>query len=555
VLTLLNLAIGLGIFLFGMRQIERAVEALSNRWIRQRLAKSSERPISSVLSGTFITTLLQSSSMVSLLVLAFASAGVIPLYNAIGVLLGANLGTTFTGWIVATLGFKLDLAATAVPLIGLGSLLQVFASGKNRARAIGRFLYGLGLLLFGLSFMKEAVETLPDQLDLARLEHLNALGYLAIGLVLAAVIQSSSATMMIALAALNSGIIQLPDAAALVIGADIGTTSTTVIGSIQGSPVKRQLALAHFCFNLVVDLFAFVLLLPLLPQLLQWLSGPAAPFAAASVIANEPLYVLVAFHSLFNLIGLFMFVPVLKSYSRWISRRFVKNDRPFKLMDVPTKVPDAAIAACSDHTLRLFTRAIAINMRNLHLNAEQLQLSPDARSLISGQSTETQGFERRYEEIKQHEGEFLQYASVLQQQPLTGLHNDELTRLLSCAREAVYAVKTLKDVRENLVALRHDANPTLHHFSRRFKKELKPFYRQLLELLTQKNSENYLREQLELLRQLNEKLHLQLHNEIRHHEDLKDLEPESLSTLMNVNREVWHSNKTFIHALQYWHKL
>ena len=269
-MLIIDLLIGLGIFLFGMNQLERGIESLSSAWIKQWLARTTRNPLGSVLSGTAITALLQSSSMVGLIILAFASAGIIPLYNAIGVLLGANLGTTFTGWIVATLGFKLSLSAAALPAVGLGCLIQVFADAWPKIRAAGALLFGLGLLLFGLALMKDAVAGLPEQLDLEQLREFGPLQFLLVGAVLTAVIQSSSATMMIALTALHTGIIDLPGAAALIIGADLGTTSTTALGSIKGSPIKRQLALAHFLFNLIVDLLAFLVLLPALPKLLQW---------------------------------------------------------------------------------------------------------------------------------------------------------------------------------------------------------------------------------------------------------------------------------------------
>ena len=272
-MLIVDLLIGLSIFLFGMMQLERSVESLSSRWMKQWLANTTGHRFSSVFAGTTITALVQSSSMVSLVVLAFASAGIMPLFNAIGVLLGANLGTTFTGWLVAMLGFKLDLQVVALPTIGLGGLLQVFGERREKTRAAGAALFGLGLMLFGLGLIKAVVGGVAEYGDLHLMLGMNPLGYVVIGVLLATVIQSSSASMLVALTALSSGIINFPSAAAIVIGADLGTTSTTVLGSLKGSPIKRQLALAHVLFNVVVAVYVVSLLLFRLPMAMLYSSS------------------------------------------------------------------------------------------------------------------------------------------------------------------------------------------------------------------------------------------------------------------------------------------
>lgn len=542
-MLIINLLIGLGIFLFGMMVLERSIETLSGRWVKVWLERSTNNSLSSIFAGTTITAIVQSSSMVSLVVLAFASAGIIPLFNAIGVLLGANLGTTFTGWIVATLGFKLNLTAAALPAIGLGSLIQVFGDKRTKIKAAGAMLFGLGLLLLGLSLMKDAVGNLPQQIELETLTNMGPFSFLLLGIVLTAIIQSSSASMMIALTALHTGIIDLPAAAALVIGADLGTTSTTILGSLNGSAIKRQLALAHLLFNLFVDMLAFLLLLPALPWLLQWFD------------MSDPLYSLVLFHSTFNLFGLCIFVPILHPYTKWIGQRFVSDKHSSALIDVPTAVPEVAIQACQQHTHALLFAAVNLNLRNLKLNIPPQSLSVTEQELSKTNHEYSQSFERRYETLKQREGELLQYASLLQQQPLNNDQSSTINALLSCTRYAVYSVKTLKDIRANLMELRHALEPTLQDFSLEYQTDLRPFYEQLLTLLTQSHDENYLKEQLLLLNRQNEQLNQQLDIKIRNHGGLKNIESEQLSTLLNINREIWHSGSNLIQALTCWYGL
>lgn len=539
-MLMVNVVIGLGIFLFGMMQLEHGIQSLNSDWIKQWLKTNTRHRLHSVLTGTVVTAIVQSSSMISLIILAFASAGLIPLSNAIGVLLGANLGTTISGWIVATLGFKLHLDAIALPAIGLGALLQVFGEKHKKLKATGMLIFGLGLLLFGLSIMKEAVAVIPGTFNVERLKDMNALSFLLLGTVLTAVIQSSSATMMIALAALDTGMISLPGAAALVIGADLGTTSTTALGSIKGSVIKRQLALAHFTFNLVTNTLAFVVLLPLLPALMQWLT------------LSDPLYSLVAFHSCFNVFGLFIFVPLLTQFSHWISQRFVaEQPQEHSLSTVPASVPEAAMTASHTHVKNMLAAVLATNLRNLRIE-QQIPLSETENSLLQSASPPGQPFESRYEHLKQQEGELLHYVAQVQTHAISQTASTQFSQLLDCARDAVYAVKTLKDIRQNLIALRHSNTPSLHHFAETYQTHLKPFYRQLITLLVNEHPQRYIHEQLKALTQQSEALHLQLHDEIQQYSGKGLVKPEQLSTLFNVNREIWQCNNSLLNAFESW---
>jgi len=539
-MLVINLLIGLGIFLFGMMQLEHGIQALNSKWIKQWLKNNTRHTLSSVFTGTIVTAIVQSSSMISLIILAFASAGLIPLTNAIGVLLGANLGTTISGWIVATLGFKLHLDAIALPAIGLGALMQVFADRYVKLKAVGVLIFGLGMLLFGLSLMKESVSVIPDHFDIERLKHLNAFSFLLLGTVLTAIIQSSSATMMIALTALSTGMITLPGAAALVIGADLGTTSTTALGSLKGSPIKRQLALAHFIFNLVTNTLAFIILLPLLPTLMQWLT------------ISDPLYSLVAFHSCFNVFGLLIFAPLLSPFSHWISQRFLTEpSKRLSLAAVPATVPEAAISACQTHVKNMLGAALAINLRNLRIE-QKISLNDLEKELLYIAGTHAKPFESRYEDLKQQEGELLHYAAKIQTNAMRDAETRQITRLLNCARDTVYAVKTLKDIRPNLIALRHTNTESLHQFVEEYQSSLKPFYRQLIVLLAHEHPPAYIVEQRKALVQQNEILHNQLHQDIQDYSGKGAVAPEQLSTLFNVNREIWQCNISLLAALESW---
>lgn len=553
---ILELLFGLGIFLYGMSQLETGAKDLSGHRLRTWLLRSTKSPISSAASGTVITALLQSSSIVGLIVLAFASAGVIPLYNAIGVLLGANLGTTLTGWLVALLGFKLDLNHLALPFIALGGLSQVVLSKSITSRAAGQIVLGLGLVLFGLGLMKESVIGLPELIPLASLQGHHSTIYLLFGVLLTAVIQSSSASMMIALAALNAGLIQLPDAAALIIGADFGTTSTIILGSLAGNTIKRQLAFSHCFFNLVVDLFAFAVLLPLLPRLQSFFG------------MSDPLYSLVAFHSTFNLVGLLAFAPFLKQLTHWIETIF-KHEKPeLCLLKIPTRVPEAALPALKETIKQLWIKIIVANMSyfDLRLNSmnfnekerDQLQLLQPAGS----NNNHEVGDEENYESIKAQEGDIVQFTIMLQQQALTKTQTQCIIDCLETTRSIVYSCKTLKDIAHNLKRLQHTKDKMDEMRFKQLQQYQSDFYHTLIHLLLGTHDQGYLLETFQQLRSDNDNHHTEMDKQV--YESTPSQLPYSkehggntvigthISSLLNVNHEIHHANKNILLGLRRW---
>lgn len=540
-----QLVFGLGIFLYGMSRLETGLRDVSGAGLKRWLLQFTSSQLSSASFGVFVTTLLQSSSMVSLLVLAFASAGIIPLYNGIGVLLGANVGTTATGWLVATLGFKLDLEQMAIPLIGLGCIGQIMLKRASRGHAVGMVVFGLGLLLFGLSLMKSSVSNLPESWDIEQLQGQPAVLYLLAGMLLTALIQSSSAVMMLTLTALYGQLISLPEAAALVIGADIGTTSTTLLGSLTGSAVKKRLALAHLIFNLTVDLAAFVVLLPLLPQLLALLS------------ITDPLYSLVAFHSTFNLLGLLCFLPFLKPFSSWIGRRFVKTEARASVIEkMPADVPEAALTAVAAQVRLLMLQALFNNLK--HFNISLMQLNNSAlQNVLLDELSELEGvdWKQQYQQIKDHEDELMHFVLRMQQQPLDEEQAQQLTKMLELTRAMVYFCKTLKDIHQNLEQLqcsRNEQSLSLFKSQQGFHNE---FYRRALLLVVEQHAQDYMREELESMQLVNDQHHLEMTAGVYAAAGDAHGSGPQVSTQLNVNNEIHHANKSLLSALVLWLEL
>lgn len=231
---------GLGLFLFGMSQLENGVKELAGRGFKVFIKRHTKNKLKAILGGTLITALLQSSSVVSLMILAFVGAGVISMKSALGIILGSNLGTTFTGWLVATLGFKLDIEGFVMPFIAIGGLLVVLFPKRQQLFNIGLLTLGLAFLFLGLSFMKDSIEYLAENFDISLFTDYGLFVFFIVGFLFTALIQSSSATMVITLSALNVGIIDFYGAAALVIGANLGTTITVLLGALQGTVSKKK---------------------------------------------------------------------------------------------------------------------------------------------------------------------------------------------------------------------------------------------------------------------------------------------------------------------------
>lgn len=341
---------GLGIFLFGMHLLEQSVKELSGKAFRRIIRDYTNTRIKAIANGTLVTALLQSSSAVSLMVLAFVGAGIMSMENAIGVILGSNIGTTLTAWIVATLGFKVKIETFALPFIGVGALGLILFKPGTRLYHLNRLFIGFGFLFLGLDYMKTSVEQFSAGFDPQKLQNLSQWAYLLIGTLLTALMQASAATIAITLAALNSGLMGFDMAAVMVIGANIGTTVTVLLGAIGGSAAKKEVAASHLIFNLVTGVAA-VLLLPVLIACVRLM---------VDVTTNGPVG-LALFHTLFNILGVLIFLPLVSKMPALLVR-FVPEHK-------------VALSVYLDNTPAEETEAAGVALRNeVHHLLQEVQL-------------------------------------------------------------------------------------------------------------------------------------------------------------------------------------
>ena len=287
-MSILTLAGALAMFLYGMDMMSTGLQKSAGNGLRRLLGKMTSNPFKGVLTGLGVTAVIQSSSATTVMVVGFVSAGLLTLSQAIGVIMGANIGTTMTAWIISIFGFKADISALAVPLMTVGVILSM--SKKDKLRNISELIMGFCLLFLGLSLMKGSVPNLSETPQV--LEFItkwsghgfaSVLLFLVFGTVLTLILQSSSATVALTLVFLDMGWLKFDMAAAMVLGENIGTTITANIAAAVGNTNARRAALAHTVFNVFGVLWVLTIFHPFV-SFIQWIISQMGVDEATSMV-------------------------------------------------------------------------------------------------------------------------------------------------------------------------------------------------------------------------------------------------------------------------------
>lgn len=333
---------GLGLFLFGMSVMTDGLRGLAGDMLHRTLARFTRSPLSGAVTGASVTALLQSSSATTVAAVGFVSAGLLTFAQALGIIFGANVGTTVTGWLVALLGLKFSIGSITLPLVFGGAMLRLLGSG--RVRSSGTALAGFALIFLGISLLQDGMagyqgtvtpESFPDDTLSGRLL------LVLIGVAITLVTQSSSAGVATALTAVYTGTISFPQAAAMVIGMDVGTTVTAAIATLGGSSETRRTGYSHVSYNLMTGVGAFLLLTPY---------TQAWEHFAQGAIQQHAELALVGFHTLFNVIGVMLVLPVTSRFAALMYRLVPEADNPLEerldrqLLREPKSALDAVAA-------------------------------------------------------------------------------------------------------------------------------------------------------------------------------------------------------------------
>lgn len=366
-----GLAGGIGLFLLGMQLMTDGLKLSAGKSLKTILKKSTRTPLRGILSGALITSMVQSSSAITVATIGFVNAGLLSLKQAIRVAYGSNLGTTMTGWLVAIIGFGFHIQTFALPAIGAGMLMTIF-SRRERFSAIGKAMTGFGLFFLGIDMMKSGFSGLENLISLEALNEGGIAGlivFVAVGFVMTLIMQSSSAAIAITLTAAASGVIALNAAACMVIGANVGTTSTAVLAAIGATSNAKRMAAGHVLFNVVTGVAA-LLILPLILMAIQW-------FQQSAGLSGGPATMLALFHTLFNLLGIALLWPFTNRLVKFLKSRFraAEEDaaRPRYLDSTLIGTPSLAHEAMVKELDRI--QGISIGMAEDAINTEA-SLSP-----------------------------------------------------------------------------------------------------------------------------------------------------------------------------------
>ena len=465
---------GLGIFLFGMQLLEHAIKDLSGKAFRRVVRDYTDTRLKAIANGVFVTAILQSSSAVSLMVLAFVGAGIMNMENAIGVILGSNIGTTLTAWIVATLGFKIKIETFALPFIGVAAAGLVLFKPGTRFYHLNRLIIGFGFLFLGLDYMKTSVEGFSQHFNPEQFADLSLWMYLIIGTVMTALMQASAATLAIALTALNSQLMSFEMAAAMVIGANIGTTVTVLIGAIGGTPPKKIVAASHMLFNLVTGIVAF-LSLPVLVMIVKYFidiseSGPMG---------------LALFHTIFNITGVLIFIPLVSLMAKGLIRFFPerKTELSVFIANTPVEEIDAAIISLKNEIIHLFHESQLYTMRILQIDRELVfdEPLPFERNLKNRKKRIST--HDLYDDIKRLHSSIIAYYSRIQSQKLDDAGIYDIEKAILASRNIINAAKNFKGIQSDLDEFESSDSAFLNQQYNRFKKRLVSLYHEMNSVL------------------------------------------------------------------------
>lgn len=449
-----EISAGVAIFLFGMLSLEEGFRAFSGGTLEKILQKSTDKLHKSIGFGFVATAIMQSSSLVSVLTISFLGAGLIGLAQGVGIILGANIGTTTGAWLMAGFGLKVNISAYAMPMLVFGIIL-IFQQAKS-LKGLGYILTGLGFLFLGIHYMKEGFEAFKETIDLASLsvEGLKGLFiFIGVGILATFVMQSSHATIVLILAALSVGQITYENALALTIGANIGTTITAVIGSLSSNIEGKRLAGAHFIFNVVTAVITIIIID-------QMMSTVDIISDFIGIASDNHTLKLAVFDSLFKITGVILFLPFVNKLVHFLQTTLKPSvapeaksfDRAKYLDDSVLGTSMTTMVAIKKETKHLYDNAFKIITRGLNIKESNvLSLMPLEEVIQDPYSKSAIDIDDFYNrKIKGIYGEIIDFTTKAQSQ-MPPEDVEKLYRLKLANRDIVEAVKDTKHLQKNLV--------------------------------------------------------------------------------------------------------
>ncbi len=458
-----TIAAGVSILLFGMVTLEQGFKVFAKGPLRRILKKATEKLYRSIAVGALVTAIIQSSSLVSVITISFISAGLIALSGGIGLIYGANIGTTFTAWLVAGFGLKVNISVLAMPMLIFGILFS-FQHNKS-LKGLGNILTGLGFFFLGIYYMKDGFDVFSNYIDLTQYSIEGWPGvfvYTGIGILITTILQSSSASLAIVLTALAAGQVSYENALALAVGTNIGTTITALIGSIGSNVSGRRLAVAHLIFNLVTGIVALAFIMPL-AKLVNFLSENMG------IAPDDFTLKLALFHTLFNVLGVLIMIPFIARLESFLIR-FVKEskrkdiDEPKFLNKAILAFPGTLVTSLEKETRYLFENPITeIIAHALNIHRSDLVSDLRIKTIVkkSQKDIDVNVRELYLRKVKSIYGKILEYATKGQAElTLEAPHNQRIAEIKIANRKMVEIIRDVKELRINV--LKYTQSDNIH---------------------------------------------------------------------------------------------
>ncbi|MFS4417930.1 Na/Pi cotransporter family protein [Maribacter sp. 2307ULW6-5] len=506
-----TVAAGIAILLFGMIMLEEGFKVFAKGPLQTILKKTTDKVYKSLAAGALVTAFIQSSSLVSIVAISFVSAGLIGLVGGMGLIFGANMGTTATAWLVAAFGLKIKISALAMPMLVFGIVFSL--QKRPSLKGLGSILAGLGFFFLGIFYMKEGFDTFKEFIDLTEYAipgFMGILVYIGVGIVITAMLQSSSATLALILTALAAGQIEYDNALGLTIGANIGTTITAILGSISSNVAGKRLAGAHLIFKLVTGIVALAILYPLM-DLVDFL------IREMGIAEDDFTLKLAMFHTVFNIMGVIIVLPFMQQIERfllWLLKEKKEKgiEEPKFLNETIMELPGTAVNALMKETRYLYENAIfEIVTHAMNIHREDVRSDLETKEVVKN-SKDDFGVDVRelyYSKVKTIYGEIIRYATTLQStQKMAKEQNDTLSEIIVANRKMVEIIKATIEMRINISQYLGAGNKDMEGEYDAFRKKLVKVLRVIYQFKTEADKQRYHDELLALRREAKKGKHL-----------------------------------------------
>ena len=455
---------GVAILLFGMIMLEDGFKVFTKGPLQKILTKVTDKLYKSLTAGAFVTALIQSSSLVSVITISFISAGLISLSGGLGLIFGANIGTTATAWLVAGFGLKIKISSLAMPVLIFGLIFSF--QKKKSLKGIGNVLAGLGFFFLGIHYMKEGFDVFKDFIDLTQFAvtgFLGALLYTGLGIIITTILQSSSATLALILTALSAQQIEYENALALAIGANVGTTITAVLGSLGSNIAGKRLAGGHFVFNIVTGIVALALIFPL-AKLVNTIAD------LVNIAPTDYTLKLAIFHTIFNVMGVLLMIPLISKLEKLLIKVFKEKvdkdiDEPKYLNKAVLEFPSSAVVSLFKESKHLYQNAIfKIVAHGLNIHRADIKSDLKINKIIqkSTDAIDIDVEELYYKKVKTIYSEILIYATIIQDDlKLSKTQSKAVSDIKIANRKMVEIIKDVKELHKNVSFSLEHPNPYL----------------------------------------------------------------------------------------------